>query len=80
MKYYNWQKAYKEAYASKAVKNIKSVATHPLKITEPVSIEVLHLRAWTELRRMCLNDEMANFLRLARQYDRGERLHDTVTD
>jgi hypothetical protein len=70
MNYYNWQKIHKAAHASK---------TQTKKTADPaLSIEIVHMRAWAELNRICFREELVKLLKLAEQYDNGERLPDTA--
>ena len=70
MKYFNWQKLHKEALSAKAKRPYQMPA-------QTLPVEVVHMRAWAELRRFCLDQELEMLQELAHQFETGERLHDT---
>ena len=70
MNYFNWQKIHKAAMASKSTKSADQNAAQ--------SMEIIHMRAWAELNRICFREELVSLLKLAEQFDNGERLHDTA--
>lgn len=75
MRYFNWQKVQKEAFSAKTKSPRK---TKPRALSSPqLSIEMVHIRAWAELRQLCLQTELEMLQNLAQQYESGERLHDT---
>jgi hypothetical protein len=75
MRYFNWQKVQKEAFNAKA-KTTRKTGAGALSSPQ-FSIETVHMRAWAELRRLCLQKELEMLQTLAQQYESGERLHDT---
>lgn len=70
MNHQHWQSLHKDAMSSG--KEEKSGTTKNLS-----EIEIIHLRALALLKWFCLPEELESLLELARQYDSGERLHDT---
>jgi hypothetical protein len=71
MKYFNWQKLCKQIFSDKTNTPQKDQS----QTAEP--LETLHQRAWAELSLYCLREELEKLLKLAHQYETGQRLHDT---
>jgi len=75
MNYFNWQKIHKGALTPKAQPDYQLNLMAPS--DSKLWLENLHRRAWAELRRICLQEELDRLQRLAHKYETGERLHDT---
>ena len=73
MKYFNWQQIHKKALNSKTKNNERSAGVS----NSNLPIEIVHMRAWAELSRICLATELDRLQALALQYETGDRLHDT---
>jgi hypothetical protein len=75
MNYFNWQKIHRDAFTAKTKAGYKAASQlNP----EPMpSIESIHSRAWDRLSRICSRTELEKLEKLAEQYSKGERMHDT---
>lgn len=69
MKYYNWQAQHKSALSSKTQDN--KINSPRSEVPASNSIEIIHLRAWVQLKAHCTWEELEKLKGLAEQYDRG---------
>jgi hypothetical protein len=75
MKYFNWQKLHKMAYSRK-YRWDEDLNSLPLTKSSS-SLEAIRVQAWQELVRICTHKELAALVKLARQYETGERVPDS---